>query len=458
MIHRQKSLGACLLAMAALFSTGAWAQTAPSLGTASNFVVLGGAGVTCTASGVAGDVGSLVSVTGFPMPAPALCTLVGTVHALDDAATTAFNDFVLAYAALAAMPRNAANNLTGQQLGGKTLAPGVYYFDTTALLTAGTLTLDAGGDSNAVWVFQVGTGITTGTASVVMANGGQQRNVFWQIGTAATIGTGTAFVGNILAGSAVTFTGTNTSLVGRALAKTAVTMTGANISLGSDGTVPPVGGVQPPVQAATATAPSLGTASNFAVLGGAGVTCTASGVAGDVGSLVSVTGFPMPVPALCTLVGTVHALDAAATTAFKDFVLAYDALAAMPCVAANNLTGQPLGGKTLAPGIYCFPSTTADLTTGTLTLDAGGDSNAVWVFQVGTGITTGAASVAMINGGQQRNVFWQVGTAATIGTGTAFKGNILAGSAITFTGANTSLVGRAFAKTAVTMTDALISQ
>jgi len=206
------------------------------------------------------------------------------------------------------------------------------------------------------------------------------------------------------------------------------------------------------------TAPSLGTASNFVVLGGAGVTCTASGVAGDVGSLVSVTGFPMPAPALCTLVGTVHALDAAATTAFKDFVLAYDALAAMPCVAANNLTGQPLGGKTLAPGIYCFPSTTADLTTGTLTLDAGGDSNAVWVFQVGTGITTGAASVAMINGGQQRNVFWQVGTAATIGTGTAFKGNILAGSAITFTGANTSLVGRAFAKTAVTMTGALISQ
>ncbi len=95
------------------------------------------------------------------------------------------------------------------------------------------------------------------------------------------------------------------------------------------------------------------------------------------------------------------------------------------------------------------------MTTGTLTLD--GPSNGVWVFQVGTGITTGAASVAMINGGQQRNVFWQVGTAATIGTDTAFKGNILAGSAITFTGANSSLVGRALAKTAVTMTGANIS-
>jgi hypothetical protein len=205
---------------------------------------------------------------------------------------------------------------------------------------------------------------------------------------------------------------------------------------------------------AATVAPSLGTASNFVVLGGAGVTCTASAVSGDVGSLVSVTGFTN----LCTLVGTVHALDAAATTAFADFAVAYNALAAMPCDAANNLTGQTLAGKTLAPGVYCFPSTTADLTAGTLTLDAGGDANAVWVIQVGTAITTGSASVAMINGGQQQNVFWQLGTAATIGTDTAFTGNILAGSAITFTGANASLVGRALAKTAVTMTGANLSQ
>ena len=199
MNHRQKPLSACLLAMAALLhgpDAGAWAQTAPSLGTASNYAVLGGAGGHLYRSAVAGDVGVSpgTSVTGFP-PTSALCTLIGSVHAADAAATTAFNDFVLAYDALAAMPRNAANNLTGQQLGGMRLAPGVYYFDTTALLTAGTLTLDAGGDSNAVWVFQVGTGITTGTASVVLANGGQQRNVFWQVGTAATIGTDTAFVG-----------------------------------------------------------------------------------------------------------------------------------------------------------------------------------------------------------------------------------------------------------------------
>ena len=82
-----------LFAIAALLggtSQGFAATIAPSLGTASNFVVLGGAGVTCTASAVSGDVGSLVTVTGFPTPAPALCTLAGTVHSVDAAATTAF--------------------------------------------------------------------------------------------------------------------------------------------------------------------------------------------------------------------------------------------------------------------------------------------------------------------------------------------------------------------------------
>jgi hypothetical protein len=443
MNYRQTPLSACLLAMAALFSTGAWAQTAPSLGTASNFAVLGGAGVTCTDSTITGVAGSLLTVT-----PTATCNIVGLINQGDAKAVQAFNDAALAYAELAAIPcpADAEHNLVGD-LGGKVLSPGLYCISGVGLLTS-PLTLD--GPSNGIWIFKASTSLTPIGGSVVMAGGGQAGNVYWHAGTAVSLDK-TRFVGNVLAGSAVTFTGVGSSLVGRALAKTAVTMTGANISLGSDSAVQPPVALQPPVQAAIA--PSLGTASNIVVLGGTAVTCTTSGVAGDVSSLVSVTGFP----GLCTLIGTVRAADAATTTAFNDVALAYDALKAMPCSAANNLTGQPLGGKTLAPGVYCFPSTTADLTTGTLTLDAAGDSNAVWVFQVGTGITTGTSSVAMINGGQQRNVFWQLGTAATIGTDTAFKGNILAGSAITFSGVNSSLVGRAFAKTAVTMTGANIS-
>ena len=84
-----------------------------------------------------------------------------------------------------------------------------------------------------------------------------------------------------------------------------------------------------------------------------------------------------------------------------------------------DLTGQDLGGLTLVPGVYCF-STSAQLT-GALTLNAGGDPNAVWVFQIGSTLTTASnSSVLLTNEGQQCNVFWQVGSSATLGTTTSF--------------------------------------
>jgi len=215
----QKYLSASLLA---LLTQAAFAQGALPLGSSSSFAVLGGAGVTCTDSTITGAVDSLLTVTQTPT-----CSIAGPIHQGDATANQAFNDFVLAYDALRSMTCSPANHLAGQ-LGGRTLAPGVYCFDTTALLTVGNLTLD--GPSNATWVFQIGTALTTDTSQVVMAGGGQACNVFWQLGTAATIGTNTAFQGNILAGSAVTFTGAGSSLVGRAMAKTAVTTTGTSIS------------------------------------------------------------------------------------------------------------------------------------------------------------------------------------------------------------------------------------
>jgi Ice-binding-like len=199
----------------------------------------------------------------------------------------------------------------------------------------------------------------------------------------------------------------------------------------------------------TAFACDLGTAAGFTVLGGAGVTCTASTVYGEVGSLLTVTETPT-----CTIFGPIDEGNSAAIAAWYDFVGvggAYDQAAAQPCNV--NLTGQELAGMTLTPGVYCFDST-ADLSLGTLTLD--GPADGIWIFQIKTAITTANANVAMINGGLPCNVFWETGTAATIGNGTDFQGTILAGSAITFTGARSSLVGRAFAKTAVTMTGASI--
>jgi type VI secretion system secreted protein VgrG len=195
------------------------------------------------------------------------------------------------------------------------------------------------------------------------------------------------------------------------------------------------------------TAPGLGAASSYAVLGGQTVTNTGpTTIGGDVGVSpgTAVTHFP---PGIVTG-GTIHSADANALQAQSDVTTAYDALAAEPCTA--DLTGHDLGGMTLTEGVYCF-SSSAQLT-GTLTLDAQGNAAAVFIFQMGSKLTTASnSSVRMINVGVDCNVFWQVGSSATIGTGTVFVGNILALTSITLnTGASVS--GRALARNgAVTM-------
>jgi len=198
---------------------------------------------------------------------------------------------------------------------------------------------------------------------------------------------------------------------------------------------------------ATAVLPSLGSASSFAVLAGSTVTNTGATttIVGDVGVSPgsAITGMPAGQPT-----GTIHAGDAVAAQAQSDLTTAYNALAGLPC--NTDLTSQDLGGKTLGPGVYCF-SSSAGLT-GTLTLDAQGDPNAVFIFQIGSTITTATnAAVVMIGGGRACNVFWQVGSSATLGTGTAFVGNIVALASITLT-TGVSLSGRALARNgAVTM-------
>ena len=192
--------------------------------------------------------------------------------------------------------------------------------------------------------------------------------------------------------------------------------------------------------------PLLGTASSFAVLGGSTVTSTGlSLVTGDLGvwSGTAITGFPPGI-----VIGTIRAGDDVAAQAQSDLTTAYNLLAGLPC--NTDLTGQDLGGKTLAPGVYCF-SSSAQLT-GTLFLDAQGNSNAVFIFQIASTLTTASnSSVVMMNGGRVCNVFWQVGSSSTLGTGTVFAGNILALASITLT-TGVNLSGRALARTgAVTM-------
>jgi type VI secretion system secreted protein VgrG len=173
----------------------------------------------------------------------------------------------------------------------------------------------------------------------------------------------------------------------------------------------------------------LGAASSFAVMGGSAVTNTGpSAVIGNV--RVSPGGAVSGFAAGDVTDAAIHVNDGIAVQAHSDLATAYNVLAGE--AVTTVLTGQNLGGLTLAPGVYLF-SSSAQLT-GKLTLDAGGDPNAELIFQIGSTLTTAtSSSVVMINGGNPSNVYWQIGSSATLGTGTAFKGNILALTSITVT-------------------------
>lgn len=201
------------------------------------------------------------------------------------------------------------------------------------------------------------------------------------------------------------------------------------------------------VSAAAQTAPSLGTAQSFAVVGGSTVTNTGpSVITGSLGLSPgsALVGFP---PGLVNG-GTTNIADAVALEAQNSMTTAYNDLAGQPCT--QDLTGQDLGGLTLVPGVYCFTSS-AQLT-GLLTLNAQGDAGAVFIFKIGSTLTTASnATVAVINNGSPCNVFWQIGSSATLGTATSFIGNALALTSITLN-TNAGVIGRLLARTgAVTL-------
>lgn len=198
---------------------------------------------------------------------------------------------------------------------------------------------------------------------------------------------------------------------------------------------------------ASATPIDLGTAESFAVLAGSTVTNTGpTTITGDVGLYPGseITGMGS-----ITLHGDYHINDSTAITAKTDLTTAYTNLAGM--TPGTTLSGT-LGPQTLYAGVYNFTGGAA-LLTGALILDAQGNPNAQFVFQMASTLTTASSSsVNVINGGSSNEVYWVVGSSATLGTGTAFEGNILADQSITLTTGATILNGRALARIgAVTM-------
>lgn len=201
---------------------------------------------------------------------------------------------------------------------------------------------------------------------------------------------------------------------------------------------------------AQARAQSLGAAETYGVLGATTVTNTgASQISGDVGVAPGpdVTGFPPGI----IINGALHENDGHAIQAHADLATAYTDFAGLVSPPANNLSGTDLGGQTLYAGVYRFD--TEATSNGILTFDAKGDSAARFVIQIGTTlITTGSSSVVLINGADARNIYFQLGTAATLGSGSSFIGTIMAGTAITCVG-GTTVTGRLLAVTAAVTLD-----
>jgi hypothetical protein len=199
-------------------------QASVALGGAGNFVVLAGSTVTNTGpTSLTGDLGVSpgTAVSGFPPG-----TIVGAQHAGDPAAAQGVADLTTAYndaAGRTLCPVAVAGNL-----GGHTLTPGLYKSTSSLEISSGDLTLDAQGDANAVFIFQMASTLTTTSGrQVILSGSAKSTNVFWQVGTSATLGSTSAFQGTLMADQAITLS-TGATLNGRALARIAAVTLDSN--------------------------------------------------------------------------------------------------------------------------------------------------------------------------------------------------------------------------------------
>jgi hypothetical protein len=238
---------ACLSAM--VFAGGALAATAPvGLGSAESFSVLAGSTVTNTGpTTMFGNLGLSPgsSVTGAPQ-------VFGQTHVDDAVANEAKSSLTTAFNVAASRPSNGS---AGTDLAGQMFLPGVRTASSSLLLSSGSVTLNAQGNPNAVFIFQIGTTLITGSnTSVSLVNGAQACNVFWEVGSSATLGTGTSFVGTLMASTTIT-ANTAATIHGRLLAQTGAVNLEANTITTSSCAAGPETPTAAEVATGTATAP-----------------------------------------------------------------------------------------------------------------------------------------------------------------------------------------------------------
>jgi hypothetical protein len=254
--HLKRGFAGFILAVALALAVPVAAQATPvNLATVNPFVALAGTTVTNTGPSVLnGDLGVApgTALVGFGLPA----VVNGATDENDAVAGQAQADLTNAYNVAAGQPVAPADDLSGTDLGNRTLTAGAYRYTSSALLN-GPLTLDAQGDPNAQFVFLIGEALTTGSASsVVLINGASPCNVYWQVGSSATLGTTTAFEGNLMALTSISLDN-GASVIGRVLARNGQISLINNVLTrplcATETTTPPVG--EPPAGATSPGAP-----------------------------------------------------------------------------------------------------------------------------------------------------------------------------------------------------------
>ena len=437
------------------------------LGACSDFAVEAGTAITFAGTVTTITTGSIGVSPGTSIGGNVILG-TGSFERTSTRSTACAKDLDIAYLAVSSATPTIILRLTPSlklptaDLSGLTLGPGVYSSTGSIIISATSVTLDGGGDPNAQFIFQAKTNLITSTVtSFILTNGAQAANVYWSVGMGATLGHASSFVGTILAGTAVVFD-TDSVLLGRALAHTAVTFAGlSTVTLPTVSAIVTMSAVSSasPVKALLSDNNQRGSRSRYSAssvvapidLGGCTDFAVQTGTSASFNGIRSVIGQgSVGVSPGSSITGSYQIKDGSAeintgsaNKCAADRVTAYNAAGAAVCPLDHTM--NELSDQTLLPGVYCTAGGRMTLSAGSVTLDAQGNSDAVWIFQVASALMVSPdTTVLLANGAQAKNVFWQVGSSATLSYSSSFVGTILSYAAISVD-KNAAVNGRALA-------------
>jgi hypothetical protein len=407
-IMKNQLLYSLLIVMLFFLPAPGFAQS-PDLGTAADFVLFSTDGAVSN-TGISHLTGNVGTNNGS---STAFGNVDGSMHDGDAASIQCAADLLTAYNQLAAMtPAFFPASLLGN---GQTLQAGVYSISSAATLNA-DLTLDAEGDSDAIFIFQIQAPFSTNASSqVLLTNGALACNVFWKVEGLISMASGTSMKGTLIANNSAIEMNTGDTLEGRALSIAgAITVDGVLAYT-------PIGCGSPVLSGPVA--PDLGAAACYALFSSDGAV-TNSGVTnlvGDVGTNVgSTTGYD---PLL--VAGTIHTIpDGSTALSATDLLVAYNYINTLPYDIELLYPEQFGNNLVLTPHTYLMDG--AVTFTDTVTLNAQGNEDAVFVIQINGAIITSTYSrVKLLNGAQAKNVYWKIEGAVTINDYSTFCGTII---------------------------------